>query len=154
MKSRTVSKMNIWPVVTFVTVLFFQIALNMFVEAPQYIPDELGAVSIGARIAGYDWTYILSKRNMYYGYGSATIFFPFFFMTKDSILLYRMLLAGGAVWRSLPVFICFKIGKDYFDIKNNLMLSALSIIGVLATPSRATRSDNEPMLVLLGWLIF
>ena len=66
-------------------------------------PDEFGYWSYAAKLAGYDWSDIVSLGS-YYSYGYSLILFPIFLLCKDAILAYRVavsinfvLLAGGYV---------------------------------------------------------
>lgn len=52
-------------------------------------PDEFGYWSYAARMAGYDWSNIVSLGS-YYSYGYSLILFPIFKLCKDAVLAYRI----------------------------------------------------------------
>ena len=49
---------------TFIAVLIFQIILNVNEIVPRSLPDEIGALSVAAKLCGYDWSYVLSQANI------------------------------------------------------------------------------------------
>lgn len=141
-------------VLTFLILLAFQINYNFKLNVPHSNPDELGAMLVSSGLGGYDWTPIFDKSGLYYGFGTALPFFFLFKLISDPIILYRAFLAVGCLWRTLPVFVIFPIAKRYFGIKNPLIIAAMAAAAVLGTPTRGTAIDNEPMLILTGWLSF
>ncbi len=138
---------------TFIAILIFQIILNINEIVPRSLPDEIGALSVAAKLCGYDWSYVLSQANSYYGFGTTIIFAPLFYIVKNPLILYQVLLAGGAVLRTIPVFICFSLLKKYSEEYNITEAILISTISVIAAPTRATNIDNEPMLILIAWTI-
>ena len=146
-------KYNICMFLTFVFLIAYQVFFNRNEIVPRSLPDELGALAVSAKLAGYDWSYVLSQAGMYYGFGSTLFLFPLIKYVNNPLVLYQFLLAGGALLRTIPVFICFKIAYKFFNIKNLWLLSLMSVIGILGTPTRSTNIDNEPMLILIGWVI-
>lgn len=141
-------------VLTFLILLAFQINYNFKLNVPHSNPDELGAMLVSSGLGGYDWNPIFEKSGLYYGFGTALPFFFLFKLISDPIILYRAFLAVGCLWRTLPVFVIFPIAKRYFGIKNPLIIAAMAAAAVLGTPTRGTAIDNEPMLILTGWLSF
>lgn len=141
-------------IITFLFLFLFQVFLNQYEVVPRSLPDEVGAIAAGAKLAGYDWSYVLSKANMYYGFGMGILFTPLFKLIEDPLLLYQALLAGGALLRTLPVFLCFRLVEDYNKELGILFASIASGIAVIGAPTRSTNIDNEPMLILLAWIIF
>ncbi len=152
-KNIAIYKRNIYQIITFVAVLLFQIVLNINEIVPRSLPDEIGAMAVAARMAGCDWSYVLSQANMYYGFGTVIFMFPVFVFIKNPFVIYQVLLGWGALIRTLPLIICFKI-IDRTNIKNSFTVSLISVIAIMGAPTRATNIDNEPMLILLGWCLF
>ena len=140
-------------IVTFILLLIFQIVFNKYEVLLRSLPDELGAIAVAAKLSGCDWSYVLSQANMYYGFGMGIIFTPLFYLIDDPLLLYQWLLAGGAVLRTIPVFICFSIIKKYLTDIDAVEACLISSIAIIGAPTRATNIDNEPMLILIAWLI-
>jgi hypothetical protein len=144
---------KLYKIGTFLLILFFQIILNSNEIVPRSLPDEIGAMATAAKIAGHDWSYVLSQANMYYGFGTTLLMFPVFVFIKNPLIIYQILLGWGALIRTLPIIICFKI-LDRVNIKNNFISLLISIIAIIGAPTRATNIDNEPMLILGGWCLF
>ena len=51
-------------------------------------PDEFGYWAHAARLAGYDWSDVVSLGS-YYSFGYSIILFPFFYLFQDSVMAYR-----------------------------------------------------------------
>ena len=139
---------------SFFFLVVFQITCNLCVVSPRSLPDEIGAIALGARMAGYDWTYVLTHPAYYYGSIEAPFLFPFFKIIREPRILYQCLIGVGVILRSLPAFICGRILTDFFKIDNFWNISGITICACLFTPTRGTNIDNEPALILIGWIIF
>ncbi len=139
-------------VLTFIILLAFQTVINFRLNVPHSNPDECGALQLSAGLMGYDWSPIFEKSGLYYGFGTTLPFCFLFKLISDPIILYRAFLAVGCLWRTLPVFVIFPMAKRYFGIKNPLVIAAMAAAAILGTPTRGTAIDNEPMLILTGWL--
>lgn len=148
-----ISKWSVSAWLTFLGVWIFQIVLNQWEPVMRSLPDEFGAVAAASYYAGCDWSYVLEQAGMYYGFGTGILFYPFFVWLKDPLLLYQVLLAGGAFLRSIPVFLVFDIYHNKMKYDKLPQVVLLGVIAVLIAPTRATNIDNEPMLILMGWLI-
>ncbi len=140
------------PITIFFCLFFFQVFLNLGLKVPHSVPDECGALAYAAKLTGNDWSYIFEKSGLYYGSGTTLPFFYVFYLVKDPTILYRIMLAVGCLWRTLPVFICYKIAKEYLDITDDRTIAFMSIAAILGTPTRGSAIDNEPMLILTGWI--
>lgn len=143
----------LWPVLTFLLVWGIQVGLNFFISVPHSLPDEMGALSLASKLGGSDWSHIAGEKGMYFGFGTTLPFFWLFHIFKDPIALYRSFLGAGAFLRSLPVFICFSLGRNYLKFHDRV-IALLSVIAVLLTPTTGAKIDNEPMMLLMGWLMF
>lgn len=150
---KILKKRNLFMIITFLIVFFFQVILNRNEIVPRSLPDEVGSMATAANLAGYDWSYVLSQSNMYYGFGTTLFAFSIFRIFKDPLIIYQAFLAWGALLRTIPVFFCFDI-LHKCEFEDDWLASLISAIAVIGAPTRATNIDNEPMLVLLGWCIF
>ena len=72
-------------------VIILQIS-NSWIKTLHSVPDELGAISGAAYIAGYNWGGIWSAAATYYGVIPGLIFTPLFLTIKDPIILYQAML--------------------------------------------------------------
>lgn len=138
----------------FATVFVIQILLNMFIPAMRSLPDEMGAVSYAAYLAGYDWTYVLTHPAMYYGNGMFPFLLPFFLLVKNTSVLLQCLLGMAAFLRAIPAFLACQLLYRYFAIKKPLFLYLSGVACAFFAPTRATNIDNEPLLIFYCWLIF
>ena len=63
---------------SFITVFVIQAGLNTLVPCMRSLPDEMGAVALAAKAAGYHWDYVLTHPSKYYGSGTFPLLYPFF----------------------------------------------------------------------------
>ena len=151
------SRYSIWLlcIAVFVLLMSFQIILNKNEVVPRSLPDEIGAMALAAKINGYNWSYVLSKAAKYYGFGTVLPFWWAFKVSDDALDTYQILLGCGAFLRTVPVFFCFSVLSriDFPKKINPIEIALISSIAVLAAPTRSTNIDNEPMLILIGWII-
>lgn len=138
---------------SFFLCLILQLYLNSKIPVMRSLPDELGAVALAAKSVGYDWTYVLTHPTMYYGSASFPFVYPFFRLIKDPIILYQCLLAVGASLRTIPCIICIEMMYRFFNIKCEIYLFVSGLIAVFIMPTRASNFDNEPILILICWMI-
>ena len=155
LKKHLTSKCKAYLMVTFAFILVFaiQIFFNRYVIVFRSLPDEIGAVYFASKLAGNDWSYVMTHPSMYYGNFMALIMYPFFKFVHNPLVLYQCLLGVGAFLRSIPAIICFYISNKYLGIKNLWICFYLSIVCCFFTPTRATNIDNEPGLILCCWLL-
>lgn len=140
--------------ITTVLVFILLCLFNQFIPVMRSLPDEMGAVALAANWAGYDWSYVLTHPENYYGSGQAFFLYPVFLLVKDPMIAYQCLLGVGAFFRSLTVYIACKILIDFYgDEFTNCEIILLGIISVFFSPTRTSNIDNEPMLTFICWLI-
>ncbi len=153
-KNRKIIKSRWLGVYAFSIVFLFQVMLNLLIPCMRSLPDEMGAVALAANLSGYDWNFVLTHPPMYYGSGSFVFMLPFFKLIKNPLILYQCLLGVGAFLYAVPAFIACRILQKYFRITENaFLIVGMGVVSALFTPTRATNIDNEPMLVLLCWLM-
>ena len=135
-------------------VFFVLVTFNLLVPCMRSIPDEMGAMAFAADLAGYDWNYVLTHPAKYYGNSMVFIMLPFFKLIKNPLFLYQCLLGIGAFFHSIPAYIACRIIQKYYVITDKIsLIVGIGIISALFTPTRATNIDNEPVLILVCWLL-
>lgn len=118
------------------------------------LPDEIGAIAFAAKLVGYDWNYVLTHPEMYYGSGTIFFTYPLFCIVKDPLILYQCLLGVGAFLHALTAFIAGEILTKYYKEEfSSISIIIISAICAFITPTRTSNIDNEPMLVLICWII-
>ena len=147
------SNSRIYAVIAFAAVFIMQVCLNTMVICMRSLPDEIGAVALAARFAGYDWNYVLTHPSMYYGSGTALLLYPFFVLVKNPLSLYQCLLGVGAFLHAIPAYIACRIVQNYYKItEKKILIIMIGIACAFFTPTRASNIDNEPMLICLCWV--
>ena len=139
---------------SFITVFVIQAGLNTLVPCMRSLPDEMGAVALAAKAAGYHWDYVLTHPSKYYGSGTFPLLYPFFIFIKNPLVLYQFLLGVGAFLHAVPAYISCRIVQKYYRFtENQVEIYLLGIACSFFTPTRASNIDNEPMLIMLCWMI-
>ena len=154
-KNVTKRKANSWDAVLASLIVFiFLCCFNTMVPCMRSLPDEMGAVALAAKWVGYDWSYVLTHPEMYYGSGTAILLLPFFYLIKDPMILYQCLLGVAALLHALTAFIACQLILNYYkDIDSPATVVMIGVASALFTPTRSSNIDNEPMLVFLLWVI-
>lgn len=114
--------------------------------------DELGTLAGAAFLAGYDWSDLMGH-TAYYGFGASVFLAPLFWIIKDPLVQYKIMIGIWGVLQGLVGVVAWKIGRDYFYIKDQKTLALLSIIGSYMVVTRNTALFNETPMILLTWLI-
>ena len=141
-------------VIAFLIALAIRVILNGLIPVMRSIPDEMGAVALAAKMVGYDWSYVLSHPQNYYGSGNTLFVLPFFVFIKNPVILYQCLLGVSAFLYSSAAYIACRILQKYYTVdKTPIFLILVSVSCSFFTPGRSSHIDNEPMLVLMWWLI-
>lgn len=139
-------------ILCFFLMFAYHIIFNMQIPCMRSLPDEMGAVALGAKLAGYNWNYVTTHPEVYYGSANVIFAFPIFVFVKDPLVQYQLLLAAAAFMKAAAGFIVVKISMDYYDV-NSLRAVLFGIICTLITPARSSNIDNEPMLILMCWIV-
>lgn len=115
--------------------------------------DETSTLALPAYLVGYDWSYLMGRTKMYYGYGMSVLFTPLFLAVKDPIMLYRLILTACALLQTIPGFIAFHILGTFFGQKNNYIKLLLALIATYCVSTTATNVYNEHMLYIIAWVV-
>ncbi len=137
---------------SFISIFVFQIILNTNIPCMRSLPDEIGAVALGAKFAGLDWSYVLVHPAYYYGSASFPFAYLVFKLIHDPMIQYQFLLAVAALVRSVSAFVAVKISMDFYQVSAcNAFI--YGVICTLITPTRACNIDNEPFLICICWVM-
>ena len=116
------------------------------------VSDEVSTLSSGALLAGYDWSMVVSNAG-YYGPGMISLFYPLFYLVKDPIILYHILLICVSILQSSQAFLCFDILKNHLKLKSNTLIILFSVLSSYIVTRRGVNITNEHMLIFLTWVI-
>lgn len=152
MIDRMFKKSTLAGVVCFSLLSVYHIILNLQIPCMRSLPDEMGAVALGAKLAGYNWNYVMTHPEMYYGSANVIFAFPIFLLVKEPVMQYQLLLSAAAFMKAATGFIAVKISMDHYNV-SGLRAVLFGIICTLITPARTSNIDNEPMLILMCWVI-
>ena len=132
--------------------LFFHLIFCFFNILPSSAPDELGTMSTAAKLVGFDWSYVLSRHNTYYGFGSAWFLAPLFLLVKDPLVIYFIFRVIIAIYLSIPTIIAYTILDKYFRIESSKVIFVGSVLCSFFSNISADSFINEAMLVLILWI--
>lgn len=118
--------------------------------------DELGTLANSAYLAGYDWSYPLHVAGgYYYKYGTALFYALPFLLIKDSILLYRVMMAINGVLLGITAASAYVICRRHLGVKKSGQALWMALISA-GTPSALLHSSygrGDFVLVLTPWLV-
>lgn len=115
---------KIWIAIGCVCLLVFNvIGLNQML-VPTILHDEIGYWANAAYFAGYDWSDITSVFS-YYSYGIGLIFALFMRLTKDMVLVYKMIIGLNIILMFMMFMMSYKIcGILFKDAPRNVKVLA------------------------------
>ena len=118
--------------------------------------DELGTFANSALLAGYDWTdAVHSAGDYYYKYGTALFYtLPYIFI-KDSIVLYRVLMAINGLLLGTTALMAYLVCRKHMGVKseNQALAFALAGAGVPAALLHCIYGRADYVLVMMPWLV-
>lgn len=150
--NRIIKKSTFAGFLSFFLLFVYHILFNLQIPCMRSLPDEMGAVALGAKLAGYHWNYVMTQPGLYYGSANVIFAFPIFALVKDPVIQYQLLLATAAFMKAATGFIAVKISMDYYNV-NGLRAVLFGVICTFITPARTSNIDNEPMLILTCWIV-
>ena len=114
--------------------------------------DEIGMFAVAAKLAGFDWSGVISDSG-YYGFGYFVLFAPFFKYIKNPDVVHQIILAMSSLLKIAVIPIVYSIEIQFFNVKDRtfagLVATALSIANVSL---RAGRPYNEFPMHLVIWI--
>lgn len=114
--------------------------------------DEFSTIYNAAYFAGNDWAAIGKAHSGYYGYGFLILFTPLFWIFKDGLVIYRIILFCCHMLPLGSTIICYKILKKYCCNIPKSLLFIISIACVTVKGRGVAGIYNEYMLGLCTWL--
>lgn len=143
----------------FAFVFGFHVILNLTVQNPWAMGDEIGVLATAARFSGYDWRNALQSPSNYgsgvnyYGGGFGILLTPLFILIKNRpYVLYQAILLVCALLQSVPVIFSYRILNKYLKLENKMLCACASVAACFFVASRATTAVNESMLSFCMWL--
>lgn len=143
-------KVVINSVIVFLAVFIPKVILCIAAHPLSVPSDEIATMSVGAYLAGFDWSAVISKAG-YYGSGMTVFTAPIYWMTDDPVIIYRAIGIFCAFLQSVPAVIAYYVSRKYYRIKE----AAAVLIGMacgLFVMARAHVIYNENALILVSWL--
>lgn len=116
------------------------------------IGDEIWTLSSAAKLAGFDWSGILTG-GRYYGMGFFSLFFPLFKTIDNPIILYRTLLGICVIANFFIALIAYYMLKNFTHIKEHLSHILLSVTASYIVILPITYIYNEHIYVLIVWIV-
>ena len=127
------------------------LAINL--KMLNFSSDEFGVLAIAAKLAGEDWSNVVSHIS-YYGWGQAILYVPIFFFVKSPVSRYICIEILNSFLVSLIPIMVLNIETNYLNIKRRTAICLALSVGIF--PSYTIYSKwawNETLLCLLPWLI-
>lgn len=114
--------------------------------------DEIGTLSSGALLAGYDWSAVVSNAG-YYGQGFYCLFAPLYLLTDNPFVIYKCIAVTCALLQGSIYFIAYHICKNYFHVENMQFMAILSLCASYMLNTEAAILYNEHPLLVVTWLV-
>ena len=119
------------------------------------IMDALNPLALGFLARGDDWRQYLTADGYYYKYGQMLFYFPFVYLIRDNVVLYRVLLLVNALitsWIPVCAHVILIRHLDCADTKKCFMISLLTgVLPIITLNNKCTWA--EPVLMVLPWCI-
>lgn len=122
------------------------------VKTPTSGPDEVISLASAAKLAGYDWSYLVTKFGTKYGCGSAWYLAPLFYFITNGKIIYNLARTVLAFILALQSVVCWLILKKIFEYDNELEIAVVSLAGSFFSNATADIFCNEAILTLSTWL--
>lgn len=90
------------------------------VKTPTSGPDEVISLASAAKLAGYDWSYLVTKFGTKYGCGSAWYLAPLFYFITNGKIIYNLARTVLAFILALQSVVCWLILKKFLNMIMNL----------------------------------
>lgn len=114
--------------------------------------DELGTIVGAAKLAGLDWSGVISTSG-YYGFGYYSLFFWIFKITDSPFIIYRSIITITILLRVLIIPISYSILKNFLGVEQERYLFSVSFLMPFLHTSTVGGISNEDVLAFLIWLI-
>lgn len=119
------------------------------------VDDQLGYWGVAAKLAGYDWSEMVSMTG-YYGFGYPIILFPLFWLGEEPAVIYQlsiMLNLGMLIASFFLAVSCIRI--VFPDINKTLQSIVCFLVTVYGNNmAQVYTAWTETLLYLLFWVVF
>lgn len=141
------------------TGLFLTVFVIQIMTIPQFhipvITDAINPLGLGFLARGDDWRQYLAADGYCYKYGQMFFYFPFIYLIRNNVVLYRILLTINAFIVSCIPLCAHEILTRHFkstDRVKNYFISLLTAVSPILTLN-SKYAWAEPVLMLLPWII-
>lgn len=153
MKKHQNKSQQIWNyVILFLVAVLPRVIICLNSQMGFWPSDEVATVSGAAKLAGYDWSAVVSKAG-YYGQGFYTLLAPIFCLTDDPIVIYRCMAVVCALIQGSVAYLAYYCLRRFFYIKNRWMLLIMAIGCSYMLNTEASILYNEHPYLLVTWLV-
>lgn len=113
--------------------------------------DEVATVSGAAKLAGFDWSAVVSRAG-YYGQGFYSLFAPVFYLTDDPFIIYRSMAVVCALLQGSVAYLAYYCLRRFFYVKHRWLLLIMAIGCSYMLNTEANILYNEHPFLLIAWL--
>ncbi len=150
--SKKIMAVYLYAIIAFLVSFIIHIIPVFFYKLPSAPPDELGALSMGASVSGYDWSFLVSSHGTYYSFVSSLPIIPLFYIFKNSLVLYFFSRVWISILLSIPTIIAYIIIIKHLNIKNSFKVFLVSVSVSFFHNTSAVMFTNEAAIILLVWI--
>lgn len=137
--------------------VFFLFAIQPISELRNIVivDDQLGYWGIAARLAGYDWSEMVSM-TAYYGFGYPIILVPLFWLSAEPAIIYQLSIMLNIGMLIASFFLAISCARILFPSMNRTLRSFICFLVIVYGNNMAQMYTawTETLLYLLFWLIF
>ncbi|UNT95026.1 hypothetical protein [Allobaculum mucilyticum] len=132
----------------FIPRVIFALGINMM----SISGDEIFSFWPAAKLAGYDWSGVMSGYR-YYGFGYTAVLVPFFLLIRNPAILYKTLVSLMVLFQSLAAPIASHLMKRFFHVKKVSLIIIAGIVCSYCVGLRAVYTYPEFLYDFLVWII-
>lgn len=140
--------------IIFITSFIPRIVINSSIMTFTGAHDDLGMLAVASKIAGYDWSALIS-RTSYYGFGFSALFFsPILkLFSANPYLMFQIMCGTIALFQSFAGIIAYILCEKYFFVKGESKKILISIIMAYSFFCDSSRLENDSILPVFTWLL-
>ena len=119
-----------------------------------YVNDELATISAFTLLYPADWSEVLTSQTSYYGGGFTILFTPLFYLIRNPVTIYHVMITIYCILQALIVLPAYAITRKHFCVENRFFSAFLSLAVSYVVTRRSDNITNETALYILIWIIF
>ena len=119
------------------------LAINL--KMLNFSSDEFGVLAIAAKLAGEDWSNVVSHIS-YYGWGQAILYVPIFFFVKSPVSRYICIEILNSFLVSLIPIMVLNIETNYLNIKRRTAICLALIVGIFPSYLFKVGMERNPTM--------